>query len=132
MVDSKWVTGVNSHPSPTPMKGLKKKWCHLLEVEVFLLRMFRVKSDVKYKPIPSKFECLHSYVWWVYFSVWSTMKIIIILSAILGVACPLKANIFYILQVLTKVCIFLKKYVFSDDLFNILYNSALKLDWPCL
>ena len=56
------------------------------------ISMFRVKSDVKYKPIPSKLECLHNHVWWVYCSVWSTMMIIIILSAVLGVARHLKAN----------------------------------------
>ena len=53
----------------------------------------------------------------------------VILWAILKVECPMKVNALYIVNALTKVCIFLKRSVASQGHFNLLYNSTLKPYW---
>lgn len=50
----------------------------------------------------------------------------VFLWTILKVACPKKLNALYIVQILTKVCIFLKRPVSSEGHFNVSYNSILK------
>ena len=50
----------------------------------------------------------------------------VFLWTILKVACPKKLNALYIVQILTKLCIFLKRPVSSEGHFNVSYNSILK------
>ena len=52
-----------------------KKTMPCLEEEVFVLSIFKLKSDLKCKSIPSKFEWLHKYLC-VYWSIWLPVKII--------------------------------------------------------
>ena len=39
-----------------------EKWKSKLMKKLFVLNIFKLKPDVKYKSILSKFECLHKYI----------------------------------------------------------------------
>lgn len=70
----------------------------------FVLTFFRLTSDAKCETIPTKFESLHKYIWYVYCSFcWIVKVITSYLLAIQRVPCPLKAKASSIVWPLTKV-----------------------------
>lgn len=68
---SGWGAGVASH---TPLKGLKTY--NFFRSRTFhVLSNLKLKFDARYQSIPSKFEWLHKYVWYVYCSVCSVLNV---------------------------------------------------------
>lgn len=101
----------------TPLKGLEKT------VRILAVKVIPVES------ILSKFECLLNYMCLLQRLV-TCEGCHVISWAILKIACPMKANIYHSVWALTRIFIFLKGSVTSEDHFFILHNSSPNTRWP--
>ena len=61
LISTTWIhggmTGVTSHPPEST-----EKYCVIFRSTFFVLSIFKLKSDAKYKSIPSEFKCVNKYI----------------------------------------------------------------------